>query len=295
MNEPQWDDLRVFLAVTRAGSMSGAAKSIGVNQSTVSRRLSALEEALGVRLLERLPQGVVLTQEGRALLKSAQEIERGMGALLRQAIRQQEHIQGVVRVACVPAVAQEVLIPRLGELFELYPGLRVELITGSAQANLAQREADISLRLVPPVGESLRAMRLFEHGWGLFASPAYLALVSSQRLEVERLDWLCYLHPQLETQMGRWTQRHIPEANRRLVTHELILLKEACVQGLGVAMLPVPSAAQVEALRPVELELSLPAASPIWLVAHEDVSVVPRIRAVWEFLSKMLRSDWTLA
>lgn len=151
----------------------------------------------------------------------------------------------------------------------------------------ASEEADISLRLG-------RACARFEHGWGLFATTAYLELVSSQRLEVERLDGLCYLHPQLDTQMGRWTQRHIPEANRRLVTHEVILLKEAYVQGLGVAMLPVPFAAEVETLRPVELELSLPAASPIWLVAHEDVSAVPRIRAVWEFLSKVLRSDWTL-
>ena len=287
MHEPEWDDLKVFLAVARAGSMSAAARSLRVNQSTISRRLSALEDALGVRLVTRQAQGVTLTQDGLAVLASAQDVERGVAKLLRQAMRQQEQLQGVVRVACAPLVAQEILIPRMGQLFDLHPGLRVELITGSAQANLAQREADLALRLVPPQGDSLRAMKLFDHAWGFFASAAYLQPLAAGALSVERLDWLCYLHPQLDTQLGRWTQRFIPEANRRLVTHEVILLKEACLQGLGVAMLPSPLARSIRALVPVELELELPAASPIWLVAHEDVSAVPRIRAVWDFFVQL--------
>jgi DNA-binding transcriptional LysR family regulator len=276
-----WDDLRFFLAVHREGSMGRAAERLGVNASTVSRRLAALEEALSLRLFERLPDGTRLTEEGAALLGPAQEIEAAHGALSRRASSARGAVSGRVRVALVPSLARQ-LVKELGPLFAEHPHVIVELVTGERVANLVQREADISVRFVPPEQQELRARALGAYGWGVFASPAYWR--GREALSAQALDWVCYEHPRIETPMTQWTAAHVPEARKRLTTYDLTVMVEAVAAGLGVALLPLPIARADRSLLRVVIDCPLPPPTPMWIVAHQDLNAIARIRVVWDYL-----------
>jgi DNA-binding transcriptional LysR family regulator len=146
----QWDDVRLFLALCRARTLGGAARTLGVDGSTASRRLAALEAALSTVLFDRGRDGISPSKAAEDLLPVAEEMEAVMTRFAHAADGLEREVSGLVRMTCPPDVADVVVAPLLGELFQRHPALRIEIDPGEAVLDLTRREADLALRVVRP-------------------------------------------------------------------------------------------------------------------------------------------------
>lgn len=169
-----WDDLRFFLAVARLGSLSAAAKELHVAQSTVGRRLASLEAGLGVRLLNRTPDGYVVTLAGLEVREKAERLEKEAHSLERDVGGRDTRLTGLVRVTCAESVASHILAPCFAALHRQHPEIMIELIPDPRQLSLSMREAEISVRLSRPDQHDLTIRRLGSLAFGLYASRSYL-------------------------------------------------------------------------------------------------------------------------
>ncbi len=275
-----WDDLRFFLAIARHGSLSAAAKKLRVAQSTVGRRLASLEAALGVRLLNRTPDGYVPTLAGQGVREQAERLEAEALSLERSVGGRDTRLAGLVRVTCAEAVASHILAPCFAELHLQHPDIMIELIPDPRELSLSMREADISVRLARPDQHDLVVRRVGSLAFGLYATPAYLDRHGD--LDFEGGCPGHHLITQLEdiqdaTQTG-WLADLAPRARIALQTSSHEAAVSAAVHNGGLACL-----ARFRADRePGLTRLTVPAAVPsagIWLVVHRDNRGMARIRA----------------
>ena len=170
----EWSDIRLFLAVVREGSTLGAAKSLGVNQTTVSRRMQILEHQLGLTLFDRQTSGYRLTKNGEALLKSAQAVRSAADNLESAARRLGRTISGVVRVTAAESVANLLIIPIAAEFRALHPDAHVEQVAADSRLDIVHGEADVAFRVdAPPSEPSLVAQRLPDIAWSVYCSENY--------------------------------------------------------------------------------------------------------------------------
>lgn len=284
-----WDDLRFFLAVARSGSLSGAARALRVNHSTVLRRIKGLEERVGARLFERLPEGYALTPAGEDTLTAAADIETSMLALDRRLSGRDLEPAGTVRITTTNTLAMGFLLPALGELRTAYPSIRLELATDNAFFDLARRQADVALRPDDRPPEHLVGRRLASLAWAVYAARSYLdtrpAPATAADLAGHVLiggdDSLAHLPA------TRWLHRTGGEGPVALRTNDVLTQLHGARAGLGVAVLPCflgdPAAELVRVLGPLP-EL----ASGLWLLTHPDLRRNARVRAVMEYLSKVV-------
>jgi len=284
----QWDDVRLFLALYRSRTLALAGKSLVVDASTMSRRLAALEDALGARLFDRGRSGIVPTEAAEQLLGVAEEIERGMARFANQADGLERRASGLVRVTCPPDVAEVVMLPLLDELLSKHPGLCISLDPGESVLDLTRREADLALRTVRPEGGDLVMTRLTTARWVLAGSPRLCRRVGRlQRFgDVPWVGWGSGF-----TQLGaaRWLAKHGHGIEPVMRSSSLRLQLAAVAADVGVALVPEPSIVHYGLAR-VTLSASLRAAAREWpedelyLVTHRALRDVPRVRVVWELL-----------
>lgn len=173
-----WDDLRFFLAIARHGSLSAAARDLRVAQSTAGRRLAALEATLGVRLLNRTPEGYVPTLAGQDVRRQAERLEAEALALQRNVGGRDTRLAGLVRVTCAEAVASHILAPCFAALHRRHPDIMIELLPGTRELSLSRREADISVQLARPDQHDLVVRRLGRLAFGVYASRPTLSSVA---------------------------------------------------------------------------------------------------------------------
>jgi DNA-binding transcriptional LysR family regulator len=171
----QWDDVRFFLAVARAGSLSAAARALGVGHVTVGRRIALLEKRLGVTLLNRTPDGFATTSAGEAILRQCTAMETAALDLERIAAGRDMLTTGVVRVTTTEALAYQILAPLIAALRHAHPELQVDLIVGVRSLDIARRDADLAVRFARPSASDLVCRRLGDVGFSLYASRRYLA------------------------------------------------------------------------------------------------------------------------
>ena len=287
-----WDDLRYVLALSRAGSLARAGKALGVDHTTVGRRVEGAERALGVRLFTRTTTGYVPTAEAERLLSDIRSVEQAVLGLERGAIAQKSDVVGTVRVTSPETFGCIYLAPRLAALGREHPGLAVELATTGTVLDLARREADLAVRFFKSPHESLVVRRVGEIRHGLYASRAYLS-----RRPLARPAQLRE-HPLLTAPSGpgavdaRWLERLSGGAQPALVCDLSMALLEAARAGLGVAVLP-----RYLGDREPELEhVPMPdePTEPIWITVHRDVKESPRVRAVLDHLARSLEEDRAL-
>ncbi|WP_425039723.1 LysR family transcriptional regulator [Primorskyibacter sp. S187A] len=176
MAEPNWSDFRIILALAKGGSVTGAAQLLGVDASTVSRRLAAAEEVFGAPLIIRGGGKFEFTAEGRAVLDAAEDMDARISATTNSVRSMRERPVGTVRIACVPTAAH-VLRPLVEEVAETHPGLHVDLMSAISAADLSKGEADIAVRTIAPKDPGLVIAYTFTWGSCLYASPDYLARV----------------------------------------------------------------------------------------------------------------------
>ncbi|WP_165491154.1 LysR family transcriptional regulator [Lichenihabitans psoromatis] len=285
--------MRFFLAIARAGSLSAAAKRLHVAQSTVGRRLASLESSLGVRLLNRTPDGYVPTLAGDDVRHQAERVEAEAHALERQVVGHDLRMAGQVRVTCAETIASNLVAPCLGTLHETQPDILIELIPDPKDLSLAMREADISIRLRPPVQHDLVVRRIGTLAYGLYASPGYL-----ERSGECDYDTGCaghWLITQLEgiqdaTQTD-WLADLAPRARIAIQTSSHAAALAAAKQGGGLASLVRFCADQepgLVRLRNPPLRAPIPSTG-IWQVVHKDNRDTPRIRFALDHITKWVR------
>lgn len=277
----RWDDLRVFLVAYRTRSLTRAAAKLGLNQSTMSRRLSALERTLDVRLFDRTPEGLIPTAVAERILPAAERAEAASHDALRALDGQARDLEGDVRLALSEGISYFGIAPLARKLRELHPGIVLHLITSNAIADLTRREADLALRFVRPERGDLIAKRLYEGPYALFASP----------------DLLATLEPNAPIPVVAWDEAHahLPEARweastgatvaarASTLTTRIALAQAAC----GAIGLPLALGNKLDGLTLVET-VEIPLRWEAWLVTHRALRDVPRVRAVWDFVERAL-------
>ncbi len=240
-----WDKLKVFHAAAEAGSFTHAGEQLGLSQSAVSRQVSALEQELSVPLFHRHARGLILTEQGDLLYRTAHDVFMKLEAARTKLTDSREKPNGELRVNTTQGIGVHWLTPRLGEFCDLYPDIRINLITGDEELDLAMREADVAIRLRQPVQPDLIQRKLFSMHFHAYASPEYLKRSgtprSPQDLDHHRImvlggnapNYLQDVH--WLTKLGRDGKE--PRVPWFVINNVLGLLR-ACQRGLGIAMLP---------------------------------------------------------
>ncbi len=283
----KWDDVRLFLALCSSRNLSEAGKRLGMDASTVSRRLSALEESLATTLFDRGRDGVALTEAARKLEPVAEEMAGVAERFSLEVDRLEREISGEVRLASPGDAAQVLLTPLLPDLLRRYPGLRIELLTGEHVVDLTRREADLAIRTARPTSGDLVVTRLLQVRWVVAASPS---LVEGSRplRSWSDVPWIGCGRGTTEATPGRWFSKHVGSVDP-IVRTDSITTQIACVQaGLGVALLPERSVGAFGIVPPrihkaLESATSFPV-DDLFLVTSRALRRVPRISAVWDFL-----------
>lgn len=283
-----WDDVRLFLALCRSRTIGDAAGLLGVDASTVSRRLASLEASLGSNLFDRGRAGVVATEAAENLLPVAEQIEAGIARFAGAAETLEREVAGVVRIACPPDAADVLVVPFLSELLERHPALRIELATGEAVVDLSRREADLALRTQRPTHGDLIVTKLLTVPWIVAASPTLAHELGTLRSWADA-PWVGCGERLAEAAPGRWHAAHASGAEPALRSDSIRAQITMVATGGGIAVLPERSVSHY-GLVPVKLGKPLrdaAAALPeddLFLVTHRALRDVPRVRAVWDFL-----------
>ena len=286
-----WPAIRTFVAVARAGSLSGGARTLETTQPTASRQIQRLEESLGGPLLVRHGRGVRLTARGEKLFEAARGVDAAMAALERGVSGARSEPRGEVRVAASEFIGVDVIVPRLAELRSAYPLVVVELVLDNRASNLTAGDADIAVRLFAPEQLDLVTTKIGEVPVGLYGSRSYVATHGMPR----DLDDLIAHHAlvgfdsrgPLAHGFEKFDARLGPSAFA-LRTDSLEAHLMAARAGFGLAALQRPMAARFPEL--VEVLPSLvTAALPIWLTLHKDVRSGAHVRVTHDWLAEVLR------
>lgn len=292
MNDLRWDDVPLFLALMRARNLAGAGRALGLDASTASRRLAALERTTGSRLFDRTRQGLAPTAAAEEMLGPAEEMERAAMKLASAAQTFEAEVEGVVRIAVIPGLAEMHLAPRLPELLARHPRLRIELDVRSQVSDLTRREADLALRSIRPRSGELVMTRL--------ASVRWLAMTSTERARElgvveawEQVPWITWDDDLAHIPLARWVADHgfSPPILR---TSSMGAQVAAARSGLGVALLDeyvpraAPGLAPIAYAKALEPDAARWPVDDLWLVGHAALRDTPRVAAVWDFLVEMI-------
>ncbi|MDY7227163.1 LysR family transcriptional regulator [Hyalangium rubrum] len=286
-----WDDLRYLLALSEHGSLSAAGRHLRVDQATVGRRLAALQRAVGIPLVERSSQGMRLTAAGEQAVLTARRIEDTTAALARQLAEAEPRVAGTVRVTAPDTVASQLLAPNLALLRERHPELQVELLASSRAVNLARQEADVAVRLFRPLEPTLAVRRLGTLAFALYASPDYVRRRGRPRLDALREHVLVTDDASVPgTAEKQWLEEVGQGASVALRSNTRYALLTAARAGVGLALLPC----YLGDTEPGLLRVCPPEKVPpreAWLVVHQDLQRVPRVRAVIDFLGEVFTRE----
>lgn len=281
-----WDDARYFLAVCRAGTFTAAARALGVEQSTVSRRVAALEVGLGQRVFERAGSALTLTALGEALIPHAEQLEAQVVAMRTLADGQARGVEGLVRVATTAALAEWLVTPCLMEVMAAHEGLSVQVLTGVHTLELARLEADIALRFARPKAGELVARKAGELETCVVAHRDYVASVGG---ELERASWIV-VEPEAGPRPEAAFVRARLSKRARWQTNDYALQVEWLRQGLGAAVVPSLLTQRFEELV-CWPGARLPEPAPVlelFLVTPKTLRSLPRIDVVWRALERGL-------
>ncbi|HEY0084343.1 MAG TPA: LysR family transcriptional regulator [Allosphingosinicella sp.] len=292
MREFDWNDLRAFLAVARSGRLTLAAARTGQDHTTLSRRIGALEHALQAKLFDRSPSGYTLTEQGERLMPIAEEMERmALGA--RETVGgTATAVEGTVRIGSPEGFGSYFLAPRIAPLKATYPELTVQLVAASGAFSLSKREADVVISVSRPPAGRITVSKLIDYDLGLYAAPSYLerapALASADDLQHHL--FVSYIGDLLHFPELDMLQHVAPHAVTSVESSNLVAQLRATLAGAGLCVLPAFLAAEEKGLvRVLPEEVSL--TRPLWLVVHQDLAELARVKAAVRFIRDAVERD----
>jgi DNA-binding transcriptional LysR family regulator len=289
-----WDDLKTFLAITRHGTLSAAARALKVSQTTMGRRLDHLHGRAGANQLDRTPTGFRLTPTGAAILGEVERMEDAALSLERTISGEDQRLEGLVRVTTVDALAAHILTAGLKPLHDAHPGIVIELITDNRSLSLARREADIAVRLGRFDAHETVVRKIGEMAFAVYGSAAYLdarglpdwaAGAPGHRIVRVQDDLL-------DTPDGRWFADRTTRAEPALLANSREVQMQGVEAGLGLGHLPCYLAAHQSDL--VRLDTGEALTREIWMGVHHDTRHAPRIMAVQEVLVAAIAANKAL-
>lgn len=282
-----WDDLRLFLAVARTGSISGAAKQLNVQHSTVSRRMRQFEEKLGTRLIERKQGGYELTPAGESVRDAASHIEREVLAVDGALQGADTDLTGPLKVTAINNMASSVLMPMLARFSESHPQIQLHVIVSNLDASLAQREADVAIRLTNSPTDTLIGKRLVTVASTVYGSRTYLEKLREQGGEPR---WIgvecCGFHK-------TWTRQSCDEQRHHFISDDTLLTLSAIREGLGVSILPCfmgDTDPLLERYCDPDPAFNL----GLWILLHPDLKGTARVLAFRDFMSNAIHDQKAL-
>jgi DNA-binding transcriptional LysR family regulator len=271
-----WDDLRVALALFRAGSVRAAARALGVSHSTVLRRLQELEVSAGVRLFERQE----LTSAGQDVVETARELEEVMTALARRVEGRDLRLSGPIRVT-LPDPLLPSLLPIFKRFGEKYPEIDLTVAVGIEYVDLAHRQADVALRIASAPPPDLIGRRVADVACAIYGSEAYLSGRPARNLE--RLDWVGWPAGS-SMAFAQWMRERVPKARIAVRMDGSWAIRDAVDAGMGVALLPCAIGDLRPGWRRIRLVPEIKV--PLWILTHADLRATARVRALrdelWE-------------
>lgn len=285
-----WNDIPYFLAVADSGTLSGAASKLTVNHSTVFRRINMLEDKLGVRLFDRLPDGYSLTDAGASVLNHARRAENSISSFERSIAGKDFRLSGEIRVAVTYSMAATFLAPCVAQFQTQQPGIKINVVVSDALHDLSRLDADIALRATTNPPEFLIGRKVYDLSWHVYASKQYIKKQripkSMRALQQHRLvggdDSLLRL-PAL-----KWFHEHYPSKNFVCSASDLTTMSALCAQGLGITILPshyfAPTLVKLFEVKPKFID-------EVWILTHPDLRHVARIRVFNEFLFNFLKKQ----
>jgi DNA-binding transcriptional LysR family regulator len=284
-----WDDLKTFLMIARHHSLTGAARALGVQQPTMGRRLEALEQRAGAKLLLKTPSGYVLTPAGETVLGNVERIEAETIAIERAIEGVDVRLEGTVRLTTVESLATDMLPPILMRLHETYPGIRVDVISEYRSLNLSRREADVALRIARFQQADLVARKVGEVGFGLYASTDYVAAHGMPNFDNGADGHRVVVDIDVSDRPEAvWLRAVAPSATIVVAANSRAVQQRAIAAGIGFGCLARYRGDEDPGL------MRLPIATPpprreLWIGVSEDIRHMPRVRAVTDGLAAGIR------
>jgi DNA-binding transcriptional LysR family regulator len=286
--EPSWDDLRIFLSLAREGTLTTAAKTLGVSHPTVARRVQALERQIGARLFERLPDRFVPTAAGEELLADTEAMEKAALSINRRSAGLTDTVSGVVRLSAGEAMAAW-LARHLPDMRKSLAQIEFELTASHTLANLSRREADLLIReQVPDLG-GIVARKLGRVGYAVYGHRSF----AQAKAELKALPWIGFDDDHAYMPGQAWLQELLDGAKPAVRGNNWLVLREGCRAGAGLAVLPCylgDADPQLHRIGDVLPEVF----ADQWLLVHRDLRALPRVRAVMDAVILLFQRERAL-
>lgn len=285
MKHVDWDDFRVFLGLARAQSALEASQTMGMNQSTLSRRLRKLEENIGAKLFDRNTHGHHLTSAGHRLLEHVEKLETTLAAVETDVSGDSVALSGEIRLGSTEGFGSHFLAPHLAHFCTLHPAITVDLLPLPRHVNLSRHEADASVTIERPTVDSFVTAKLADYRLLPYATPEYLARHAPIRSVADLAShrWIDYVDDLIFATQQVTLRKWLPSVKPFLRSTSIIAQYQATRSGLGMALLPCFMGSVTSDLVPV-LPHEIDITRTFWLVAPAERREVARIKAMWSYL-----------
>lgn len=287
-----WDDFRLVRAIADHRSLGGAAEALGVNNSTVFRRLNSLEEMLGVRIFERARSGYLLTSAGEEMVTLANRMAESILEFERRIAGQDVRPSGELRVTTTDTIFSHLVSPIFCAFRQRYPEITLDFVIDNRALNLSRRDADVAIRASVDPPPSLVGRRIATIGWGCYAGRSYLAdtqvdVSRPQNLVQPPMRWVGLGDPISNTAGGRWISSNVPLECVAVKVNMVSTVASAAQAGLGLTTLPCFMGDQIPDLVRIH-SLRITSDTGLWVLTHPDLKKAARVRAFLEFFGAEL-------
>ena len=279
-----WENLRTFLAVARAGSARAAAETLGVHYTSVTRRMAAFESSVGARLFDKSVHGYALTEHGQDILRDAEAMENAAFSVERKLTGADDQITGTLTVTMSTTIASFLLIDDLRDFRAAYPGINLSIDTGYRFADFGRREADVSVRVSNDPGDTLVGRRFGTFHQSIYARPDYIADYPPDK-EGSGCCWLDWMHR--DAFEKKRAASEFPKVQNYTQIEDEVLLLEAAKSGWGMASLPCFYGDKQSDLVRVSQQPPEPVLG-VWLLTHPDLLQSAKVRCFMDFFGKAL-------
>lgn len=292
LEDMDWDDLRLFLAVMRTETLSQAAKRLKLDHSTVCRRIAQLELCLGGSLFQRNRTGLKPTELALSIMENADAVEAAITAMRELLSGKNQEPAGTVRIAMMEGIGSLYLARRLQPFIEKYPQIKLELVTSSQLVNISRREAAIFLSFFQPTGRNLHCENIGKIALTLYGTDAYFERYGEPKSVAElQQHWFCaYIDDLVQIDAVRWLDEVILNPKVSFYSNSMVAQMTAASSGVGLVLLPRFSVEKENTLRPM-LEKEVVVWRDLWLSVHHDLEFSSRIKLTLQYLRELLQKE----